>query len=37
MESGIEEVETYVLRHPNTIYQYITTRLILELCLASER
>ena len=34
---GLEEVETYVLRHQNTVAQYISTRLILELCLTAER
>ena len=36
MEVGLEEMETYILRHHNTISQYITTRKILELCMASE-
>ena len=34
---GMEEVEKYVLRHQNTVAQYITTWLILELCLAAEQ
>ena len=33
----MEEVETYVLIHQNNVTQYITTRPILELCLAMER
>ena len=32
----IDEVEKYVLRHQNTIAQYITTRTILEVCLVEE-
>ena len=31
---GLEEVETYVLCHQNTVAQYIATLPILELCLA---
>ena len=34
-EVGLEEVETYVLRHQNTVAQYIATRPIMELCLAA--
>ena len=34
---GMEEVETYVLRLQNTVTQYISTRPILELCLAAEQ
>ena len=33
----MEEAETYFLRRHNTVVQYITTQLILELCLAVER
>ena len=33
---GIESVDTYVLLCHNTIFQYITTHLILELCMAVE-
>ena len=33
----LEEVETYVLRRHNTITQYITTLLVLEICLEVER
>ena len=34
---GLEEVETYILRHHDTIPQYIATCLILELCLEEEQ
>ena len=34
---GFKGVETYVLRLQNTVNQYITTRTILELCLAADR
>ena len=34
---GFEEVETSVLCHQNTVAQYITTHLILEIFLATER
>ena len=37
MTVGLEEVETYVLHHQNTAAQYISTNLILELCLAEEQ
>ena len=33
---GLKEVETYVLRHQNTVSQYIYTWPILELCLEEE-
>ena len=33
----LEEVETYVLCHQNTVAQYIATRLILELCMEEGR
>ena len=33
---GLEEVETYVFCHQNTVDQYIATRPILDLCLAKE-
>ena len=36
-EAGLEEVETYVIRHQNTDAQYIATRLILEIFLAEEQ
>ena len=36
-EEGLEEVETYVLFHQNTIAQHIATRPILELCLEAEQ
>ena len=35
--AGLKEVETYVLRHQNTITQYIKTRPILELYMEAER
>ena len=34
---GLEEVETYVLQLHNNFSQYISTRTILELCLADEQ
>ena len=34
---GLEEVETYVLSHHNSITQYIATHPILELCLSVEQ
>ena len=34
---GMEEEETYALRRQNTVAQYIATRPILELCLATEQ
>ena len=33
-EAGINKVETYVSRHQNAVMQYITTRPIMDLCLA---
>ena len=33
----LEEVETYVLRRQNTVSHYITTRPILEICMAAEQ
>ena len=35
--AGLEEVETYILRRQNTIYQYIANHLLLKLCLTAER
>ena len=36
-EVGLQEVETYVSRHQNTVAQYIVTRPIMDLCLAAKR
>ena len=36
-ELGLQEVQTYVYRHQNTVSQFITTRPIMGLCLAEER
>ena len=36
-EVRLDEVETYVLKHQNTVAQYIATWAILDLCLAAER
>ena len=36
-EAGLEEVEQYVVRRQNTVAQYITTRLIMDLCEAAVR
>ena len=33
---GLEDVETYILRHQNTSTKNINTRTILELCLVEE-
>ena len=35
-ESGLQEVETYVDHHQNTVAQYIVTSLFMELCLVAE-
>ena len=35
-EAGFEPMETYIWRRHNTVTQYIATRLILDLCEASE-
>ena len=37
VESGLQEVETYVSRRQNTITHFIATRTIVELCLEMER
>ena len=37
LEVGLQELETYVSRHQNTVVQYIATRPIMDLCLAAER
>ena len=34
---GLKEVEMYILRLHNTVFQYITTDMILELCMMVER
>ena len=34
---GLQELETYVYRHQNKVAQYIATRPIVGLCLASKR
>ena len=34
---GLEEVEVYILRHQNTVAQYIDTCTILDLCLEVEK
>ena len=36
-EAGLQEVETYVSLHHNTVAQFIATRTIMDLCLVSER
>ena len=36
-EAGLQEVETYVSHHQNTVVQYIATRTIVDLCLAENR
>ena len=36
-EAGLEVIDTYITFCQNTIYQYITTRQILELCLVVEQ
>ena len=37
VEEGLQELETYVYGHQNTFEQYITTRPIIDLCLATEQ
>ena len=37
IEAGLQEVETYVSCRQNTVIQFISTRPILDLCLAVER
>ena len=34
-EAGLQVVETYSARHQNTVTQYISTRPIMDLCLAA--
>ena len=36
-EAGLKEVETYVSFRQNTVAQFISTRTIIDLCLAVER
>ena len=36
-EAGLQEVETYISHHQNTVAQYIATRPIMDLCLAKKR
>ena len=36
-ESGLQEMETYVSDHQNTVAQYIATRPIMGLCLAAKQ
>ena len=35
--TGLQEVETYVSHHQNTVAQFIATRPIMDLCLVAER
>ena len=35
-EAGLQEVETYLSRHHNTVTQFIASRPIMDLCLAVE-
>ena len=37
VEAGLQQVETYVSCHQNTLVQYIETKPIMELCLAEKR
>ena len=36
-EAGLQEVDTYISRHHNTVAEFIVTRPIMELCLGEER
>ena len=36
-EVGLQDVETYVYRHHNTVTQFIATRPIMDLCMVAER
>ena len=36
-EVGLQEVETYISRHQDTVAKFIATRPIMDLCLAAER
>ena len=36
-DTGLQEVDTYVSLHQNTVAQYIATRPIMDLCLAAKR
>ena len=35
-EAGLQELETYVSHHHNTLAQYIATTTIIDLCLAAK-
>ena len=37
MDSGLQEVETYISCRQNTVAQYISTGPIMNLCLAAEQ
>ena len=37
VEAGLQESETYVSCHQNIVMQYITTRTIMDLCLAAKQ
>ena len=37
VEAGLQELETYVYYHQNTVAQYIATMPIMGLCLAAKR
>ena len=37
VEAGLEEVNTYVSQLHNTFAQFIETRLIMDICLVTER
>ena len=36
-KAGLQEVETYVYRHKNTVVKYIATRPTMDLCLAAKQ
>ena len=36
-EAGLQEVDTYISRHQNTMAQYIASRPIMDLCLAAKQ
>ena len=36
-EEGLQEVDTYISLRQNTVAQFIATRPIMELCMATER
>ena len=37
LEAELQELETYIYRHQNTVAQYIANRPIMDLCLAAKR